>query len=73
MLRRVIWPKRELYARLGIGEYLVVDVAGSELLPCSGLFAGQYGTLQRPGYGDRFELSALPGITLEVDRFLPPR
>jgi hypothetical protein len=68
----VIWPKRELYARLGIGEYLV-DVAGSELLRCSRLFAGQYGMLQRLGYGDRFEVSALPGITLEVDRFLPPR
>jgi Uma2 family endonuclease len=72
-LQKDIGPKRELYARFGIGEYLVVDVTGSELLRYSGLFAGQYGTLQRLGYGDRFEVSALPGITLEVDRFLPPR
>jgi Uma2 family endonuclease len=70
-LQKDTGPKRELYARFGIEEYLVVDVSSSELLRYSGLFAGQYGTLQRLRYGDTFDLSAPPGVTLEVDRFLP--
>jgi len=72
-LSRDVGPKRDLYARFGIPDYLVVDVVSQELLHFTGPADGCYAKLRRHSYGGAFHLSALPGINLNVDRFLPPR
>lgn len=66
-------PKRDLYARFAIREYLIVDVKNRTLLRYTEPVDGRYGEPQRLSYGDTFALTALPGIMLDVDRFLPPR
>jgi len=62
-----------LYARYGIGEYLVVDLNGRILRHFTHPSEGVYKSEERLTYEDRFSLNAFSDIVLDVDSFLPPR
>lgn len=64
--------KRDLYARFGIAEYLVVDVVGRKLLRFVNPRDNRFEAHQELSYGDSFHLGAIPEIDLEADAFLPP-
>jgi Uma2 family endonuclease len=66
-------PKRDLYARFAIADYLVADVQNVSLIQHSQPVDGRYARLQRLGYGDAFSLATFPSVVLDVDPFLPPR
>jgi Uma2 family endonuclease len=65
--------KRDLYARFGIVEYLVVDLSNRELLRYVDSVDVRYEDSQHLTYGDTFSLRALPDVILVADSFLPPR
>jgi Uma2 family endonuclease len=71
-LRKDLGVKLRLYAASGIAEYVVVDVGRAELRRFTNPSGDSYKTEQRLTHGDRFNLEAHSGITLDVDRFLPP-
>ena len=73
-------PKRLLYARFGIPDYLIVDLRGrvpmgsapSEvLLNYNAPVDGDYRELRRLYRGDTFALTAFPSVILEASHFLP--
>jgi Uma2 family endonuclease len=64
-------PKRLLYARFGIPDYLIVDLRGEVLLNYNAPVGGDYGEPRRLHRGDAFALTAFPSITLEASSFLP--
>jgi Uma2 family endonuclease len=64
--------KRDLYARHGIREYIVVDVAQRRLVRFA-LDAGSYGEPDIRAAGERFESVAIPGFAFAVDElFVQP-
>ena len=64
-------PKRLLYARFGIPNYLVVDLAGEVLLNYNAPSDGDYGVVQTLPKGDVFALIGVPAVSLEASAFLP--
>lgn len=62
--------KRPLYARRGIPELWIVNVAGQEVEVCRNPVGDRYETVSRAGRGDVLELSLLPGVTISVDALL---
>jgi Putative restriction endonuclease len=66
-------PKRRLYARFEIADYLVVDLGADVLIHFSRPADGDYPEPRRLGRGDAFTLSALPDIVLEAEPFLDER
>ena len=65
-------PKRALYERFEIRDYLVADVGGARLLRYAPRSSGSYGEPAVLGHGDRFRLAAIPDVELEAGAFLPP-
>ena len=65
--------KVPLYARAGVREVWVIDLAGEvvEVLRRPG--AGGYADLQRHARGDRLDCQAFPDVVLTVDDVLGPR
>ncbi len=72
-LRKDTGPKRDLYARSGIVDYLVADVTNRLLLHYVHPSKGEYAEPQRLSYGNSFTLVGLSDIELKADPFLPPR
>lgn len=72
-LNKDIGPKRDLYARCGVTEYLISDIENRLLRRYTNPDADRYRGLEHLRYGDTFSLKTIPDITLDVDGFLPPR
>ena len=66
-------PKRDLYERFGIEDYLVVDIARARVMHYCLSKTGRYGEPRVLEYGDTFAFTGLPDIILDVGRFLAPR
>jgi hypothetical protein len=64
-------PKRLLYARFGIPNYLVVDLAGEVLLNYNAPLDGDYGEVGTLRKGDVFALAGVAAVPLEASAFLP--
>lgn len=71
-LRTDMGFKRDLYARYGVKDYLVVDVNGLCLRRFHSPTADGYSICERLSREDAFALIALPDVPLDVARFLPP-
>lgn len=63
--------KRLLYARAGIRDYWVVDIAGRRLLVFRDPVAGDYASQQVLGPADTVSPLAAPAATIRVGDFLP--
>jgi Uma2 family endonuclease len=72
-LAKDLGPKRELYEKFSIEDYLVVDIASSRILHYSASDATPYAEPRILAHGDTFALGKLPGVPLEAGRLLPPR
>ncbi len=62
--------KRPLYARRGIPELWIVNVAGQEVEVCRNPVGDQYEIVTRAGVGDVLEPSLLPGVSISVAALL---
>ena len=62
--------KRPLYARRGIPELWIVNVAGQEVEVCRNPVGDQYEIVTRAGAGDVLEPSLLPGVSISVAALL---
>lgn len=69
-LAKDLGKKLRVYARHGIADYLVVDLADNALLRHREPHDIGYRICDRLAAGDTFELAALPGIRLRADAFL---
>lgn len=65
-------PKLRLYARFGIRDYIVVDLAANVLVHHAEPDDLGYRRVARLGPGSTFELYHVPGIVLLSDPFLAP-
>lgn len=65
--------KRDLYARSGVREYLVVDLTNELLRRFTKPTEGSFAQVEQLKSGATFSLEALTDVALEVDAFLPPR
>lgn len=63
-------PKRLLYARFGILNYLLVDLADQVLLNYSAPANGDYAGVRELRRGDFLDLKAVPGVELDATHFL---
>ncbi len=61
-------PKRLLYARFGVPNYLIVDLSGDILLNYIEPVDGDYAVVRRLGRAEQIELL---GVTLDVAELLP--
>lgn len=68
---RDLGVKRDLYERFGVPEYWFVDLDRDEVRVFR-LVDGSYGRARLLGPGDSLEPAACPGLTVAVDRVLPP-
>jgi Uma2 family endonuclease len=66
-------PKRDLYERFAIKDYIVVDIGSARVLHYSRSSTGSYGDPRMLEHGDTFTFAALPDTVLDAARFLPPR
>ena len=64
--------KASYYAASGVRETWVVDLEGEEVLVMRSPGSDGYREVRSLRRGDRLEIEALPGITLEVDDVLGP-
>jgi Uma2 family endonuclease len=64
--------KLRLYARFGVPDYLVVDLAANVLLHHREPGDFGYRRVERLGTGTTFTLAHVPGIVLHADPFLAP-
>jgi Uma2 family endonuclease len=71
-LGKDLGPKRALYARHGIADYLVVDLDGDRLFHHSEPHELGYGKVRTLGHGESFSLTALPDVALSSGPFLRP-
>ena len=69
-LRKDTQTKRRLYARFGIADYLVVDLAGDVLLHYANPRDGDYPEPDRLGCDNIFSLAAIPDVVLSAEPFL---
>jgi Uma2 family endonuclease len=65
-------PKLRLYARFGIRDYLVVELAANVLVHHMQPDDLGYRRIERLGYGETFALHHFPDIILRADPFLAP-
>jgi len=65
-------PKLRLYARFGIRDYVVVDLAANVLLHHTEPDDFGYRRVERLGPGATFDLHRVPGVVLRSDPFLAP-
>jgi Uma2 family endonuclease len=66
-------PKLRLYARFGISDYFVVDLAANVLLHHTEPHDLGYRRVERLGPGATFVLQRVPDVVLRSDPFLAPR
>jgi Uma2 family endonuclease len=71
--RKDAGPKRDLYARFGIADYLIADVEERRLIRFSSPFDGRYAGSQTLSSGETSSLTGFPEIVLDVDPFLLPQ
>ena len=62
--------KLRLYARSGVPDYLVVDLAGNVLHHFTHPHELGYGSDRALGYGESFSLSSIPDVVLSSEPFL---
>lgn len=62
--------KRSLYARHGIPEFWIVNLAGNEVEVCRAPLGDDYTSVSRVGRGGTLELSLLPGAAIPVTMLL---
>jgi Uma2 family endonuclease len=71
-LARDSGPKARLYARFGIADYLVVDIAANVLVHYTEPHELGYRRSERLNNGDSFRLARQPTIALDASSFLQP-
>ncbi|MBV8152437.1 MAG: Uma2 family endonuclease [Candidatus Eremiobacteraeota bacterium] len=71
-LAKDLGPKRLLYARFGILDYLVVDLNADRLVHFSNPRDLDYSQRETLSRDDKFELASFSGVTLEAKPFLSP-
>ena len=65
--------KTPAYARAGVSEVWLVDLAHNRIEACSEPTPDGYRVTRRHGLGESLSPTALPDLTLEIDQVIPPR
>ncbi len=69
-LRYDRYTKGRLYAAHGVPEFWLVDVSGRRLVRHRAPEQGRYTVVDEPNVGTALELTALPGVTVDLRRLL---